>query len=366
MERGLSWTAAARDLAGATAGGLLIASIEYAVTRGNVEPGLLAQAQWFARLSAHWILASLPMGLAFLFNEYRAGGSRPSRSAYVSAVVLGAAGGAIVLALHGRFVDPVISQTAVGFDMGLADRFLYGLWQLGFWGSIGAVMHSTDLEYRLSAGALRRSELARLVADRRMTEARLAALQGQIEPEFVLATLGSIEQLYQADLEAADRILDGLIRFLRLAVPRLRGSTSTIGGELELLDAYLEVLRALPDRRIHLAFDVDSTIRSFEFPPGLLLSLVRRLHADGYGTRYLGLRSGCEATDCHLDLDFTPSGPAGDGNVRAFVKLSGRRLAMLRGRESTISILSDGPQTATVRIHLGHYEGDSHVPAPPS
>jgi hypothetical protein len=351
--------AAMRIVAGTLAGGILIASIEYAATRGSVSLGPIAQAGWLLRLSIHWVLASLPLGVAVLWVEHRVQGKPPSLAPYVSAVVLGAAGGAGVVALHGGFVDPGISRTAVGFDMTLGDRFLYGLWQLGFWGSIGAAMHWTDLRYREGAGALRRAELARLLSERRMVEARLAALQGQVEPEFVLATLARIERLYATELETADRILDSLIRFLRLAIPKLRESSSTVGQEMEVVQACLDVLDSQPDASVVMTADVSSTVRALDVPTGLLVSLVQKfVGPDGRGATHLSLRSGTRASRHYLDLSFSPAGGLRDQSVSEPIALGGRRLALLRGPESSISILHGGREAVTVRVHLGPSEGE--------
>lgn len=355
---------ATRILAGTLAGGVLIASIEYAVTRGSVPLEPVAQAGWLLRLSIHWVLASFPLGLAFLWVEHRARGKPPSLASYVSAVVLGAMCGAGIVALHGSLVDPGISRTAVGFDMTLGDRLLYGLWQLGFWGSIGAAMHWTDLRYRLDTDVLRRAQLARLQSERRMTEARLAALQGQVEPEFVLATLTRIERLYATEVETADRILDSLIRFLRLAIPRLRGSSSTVGQEMEVVQACLDVLDSQPDASVVMTSDVSAAVRAVNVPSGLIVSLVQKLVGpDGRSATHLRLRSGIQASRHYLDLSFSLAGGVRDESMSEFIALAGKRLALLCGPESSISILHDGPRAVTVRVHSGPSEGEEHVKA---
>ena len=353
-----------RILVGTLAGGVLIASIEYAVTRGSVPLNPIAQAGWLLRLSMHWVLASIPLGLAFLWAEQRVQGNPPSLASYVPAVLLGAIGGAGIVALHGSLVDPGISRTAVGFDMTLGDRFLYGLWQLGFWGSIGAVMHWTDLRSRQGAGVLQRAEMARLQSEQRMVEARLAALQGQVEPEFVLATLARIERLYATELETADRILDSLIRFLRLAIPKLRGSSSTVGQEIELVQACLDVLDSQPDATVAMTIDVSAAVRAAAIPSGLIVSLVQKLVGpDGRGARCLRLSSGSEASRPYLDLSFSLARSVQDESFAEFIALAGKRLALLRRPESSISLLHDGSKAITVRVHLGPSEGEDHVKA---
>ena len=60
------------------------------------------------------------------------------------------------MALHGKYLDTAISRTAVGIDLALPDRFLYGFSQLGFWGTVGAVLHAADQRRRRSTGSAAR------------------------------------------------------------------------------------------------------------------------------------------------------------------------------------------------------------------
>ena len=266
-----------RTLAGALVGGLLIATLEFALTRASVPAVPLEQLAWLARLSAHWVLASLPLGIALAMLEYGSPGLQPSWRGYAVAVLLGAGAGALVLALHGEFVDPAISVTAVGIDLDLPDRFLYGLWQLAFWGSAGAMLHASSLRQRRAAAALRADELQRLRSERRLAEEQLSALHAQVEPEFVLSTLSTVERLYESDPAAADRVLDALIQFLRLATPLLRGRTSTLSGECRLLEAYVRTLGAATDLADSMRIELDPRLQEVPVPPGTLLALAQQL-----------------------------------------------------------------------------------------
>lgn len=235
--------AASRALAGAVVVGLLIAAIEFASTRISAALSLLEQVAWLARLAVHWTLATIPLGVAIAVLEHSSRGHPPRLRGYALAVAVGAGAGAVVMALHGRFVDRSIAALAVGFDMELADRFLYGLWQLGFWGSVGALLHASSLRQRRGELVLRARELERLRTERALAEARLGAMQAQVEPEFVLSSLSAVEQLYEIDPAAADRVLDALIRFLREATPLLRRPGPVPGEDRRLLESCVQALR---------------------------------------------------------------------------------------------------------------------------
>jgi hypothetical protein len=68
--------------------------------------------------------------------------------------------------------------------------------------------------------SLRALKRERVQVEKDIAEARLAALHARIEPTDVLAKLERIEQLYDRDPPAADRMLDEFVKALRAAIHR--------------------------------------------------------------------------------------------------------------------------------------------------
>jgi hypothetical protein len=326
-----------RALAGALVGGLLIATLEFAVTRVSTPASLPEQLAWLSRLSAHWVLASLPLGIAVAVLEHCSPLHQPSWRGYAVAILLGAGTGALVLALHGKFVDPAISDTAVGFDMDLLDRFLYGMWQLAFWGSAGAMLHASSLRQRRAAAALHANELQRLRSERSLVEERLGALHAQVEPEFVLSTLSTVERHYETDPAAADRVLDALIRFLRLATPLLRRRTSTIGGECRLLEAYVHTLGAATDLANTMRVELDPRAADTPVPCGTLFALAQQFPAV-----------------MSPDADSVPL------RLQEIAARLEERVKAHVGPRATLTIVADGPRRITLRLTLLEEEGPIH------
>jgi hypothetical protein len=360
---------AARALAGAIVGGLLIAAIEFASTRESATISTTEQLTYLARLAVHWTLAAIPLGISIGVLEHRARGRFPLVGGYVIAILAGAGAGALVAALHGRLVDPSISKAAVGFDMELPDRFLYGLWQLVFWGSVGAVLHASSLRRQRGAMLLRARELERLRSERGLAETRLAALQAQIEPEFVLSSLSEVERLYVEDPATADRVLDALIRFLREATPLLRRQVSTLGAEARLLQAYVLALRAATGDGEALDLDIDQRALAMPVPSGVLLSLAQALlgapAADSDG-RSLEVRAKALATGSGVELSITAATGARSADLQALVARVARRLALTCGRSPNIDLRHDGSRRFTLctvllnQGELGHAEVPGH------
>lgn len=109
---------------------------------------------------------------------------------------------------------------------------------------------------------------------REIAEMQLAILQAQIEPHFLYNTLASVQYLVQRDPTMAVHLLRQLIRYLRQAMPEMRGSRSTLGREMELADAYLEIARIRMGGRLKIAVELSDEAVSIEMPPLMLHTLV--------------------------------------------------------------------------------------------
>lgn len=351
---------AARSLLGAIIGGLLIAAIEFAALRDSLSLAATEQLAYLARLAVHWTLAVIPLGIAFGLLEHRARGRTPIAGGYVISVLTGACAGALALAVHGQLVDPTIAENAVGFQVEFQDRILYGLRQLLFWGTVFAVLHASSLRQRRVASLLRARELERLGSERSLAEVRLAALQAQIEPEFLLSSLSEVERLYQLDPAAADRVLDALIRFLREATPLLRRQISTLGAEARLLRAYVFALRAPAGDGEALHLEIDGSAVAMPVPSGVLLSLAQALFGaqsedDDVGS--LEVRARARTPGAGVNLTITAVTAATPADLQTVIARVERRLAVTSGRSPSIELRQDGARRLTISIAL-HEQGE--------
>jgi hypothetical protein len=100
----------------------------------------------------------------------------------------------------------------------------YHSWLMLFFGGLAAAVHASRRRRARMLAALRAAELGRATSQQRLAEARLASLQARVEPDYLLQTLTRLEQSYEADPHAADRLLDDLIAFLRGALADIRAS----------------------------------------------------------------------------------------------------------------------------------------------
>jgi len=139
------------------------------------------------------------------------------------------------------------------------------------WIALGAMVRQRDALARDQALAfqLERSELERQALD-----ARMRLLQAQVQPHFLFNTLANIRALVNAGSPRASAVLDSLIAYLRAAVPRLDESATTLGHELELVRAYLELMHMRMPDRLQYSLHADEGTSALRCPPMALLTLV--------------------------------------------------------------------------------------------
>lgn len=139
------------------------------------------------------------------------------------------------------------------------------------WLALGALVRQKDALARHQALAfdLERTELARQALD-----ARLRLLQAQVTPHFLFNTLANVQALVDTGSAQASAVLGSLIAYLRATVPRLDQAATTVGQELQMVRAYLELMHMRIPDRLQYTLDVDPEALSLVCPPMTLMTLV--------------------------------------------------------------------------------------------
>src|SRR5258708_29340611 len=109
------------------------------------------------------------------------------------------------------------------------------------WWALGAAAWYFLKRGELHAAEVSRAELAAEQLRASTAEARLQALQAQVEPHFLFNTLAHVKWLYRRDADNGRRMLDRLVDYLHGALPQMRQSTTTLEQELQLAQAYLDI-----------------------------------------------------------------------------------------------------------------------------
>jgi signal transduction histidine kinase len=200
---------------------------------------------------------------------------------------------------------------------------------------------------------LERSEMARQALD-----ARMRLLSAQAQPHFLFNTLANVQALVETGSPRAPRLLQSLTEYLRAAVPRLDGAANTLGQELELVRAYLELMQMrMPDR---LAFDlhIGSGVHLLHCPPMTLLTLVENAVQHGIDPSEEGGRIDVRAESpgvgrCRLSVTDTGVGlqATGRGLGTGLAALR-ERLLWAYGGSATLELSELAPHGVQAKIEF--------------
>jgi two-component sensor histidine kinase len=252
-----------------------------------------------------------------------------------------------------RETAPVVVAIVWGCDIALF--FLLGG---------GLALRTYFREQRSWENAQHALEVERLRRQKNEADLRLTVLQAQVEPHFLFNTLASIHSLIRTEPARAEATIEALADHLRASMPRFRaevGSThSTLAQQIEVCTSYLAVMKVRMAHRLRYSVAVPENLRSHEFPPLMLISLVENAIKHGIEPSPTGgnvvLSAAVEVhgdsrqlavsvTDDGVGLRPGPSGGLGLNNVRG-------QLAARFGLNATLVIRGRtvGGVTATIRV----------------
>lgn len=206
---------------------------------------------------------------------------------------------------------------------------------------------------------------------RQVVEARMAAMQAQVEPHFLFNTLASIDHLIETDPARASTMQKNLIALLRASMPTMREANASgvrdLGRELAVIKPYLEILKVRMEERLHTVIDVPDGLLSAEFPPMMMQSLVENAIKHGLEPKAEGGTLTVKAEILHgklavsvadTGLGFGRAATAGTGVGLANIR---ERLNLLYGAKAAVSITENQPSGCVVCITVPYrsrgYEG---------
>jgi two-component system LytT family sensor kinase len=122
-----------------------------------------------------------------------------------------------------------------------------------------------------------------LELEKRLAEARLMALQMQLNPHFLFNALNSIATLIHRDPKAADRMLIRLAELLRMTLDNTSSQEIALRTELSLLERYMDIERIRFGDRLTFRLDVPADLQSARVPTLLLQPIVENSLKHGLG-----------------------------------------------------------------------------------
>jgi hypothetical protein len=200
---------------------------------------------------------------------------------------------------------------------------------------------------------------------RQVVEARMAAMQAQVEPHFLFNTLASIDHLIETDPARASVMQKNLIALLRASMPTMReasglgqqgGGVRDLGREIAVIRPYLEILKVRMEERLTTDIAVPDGLMSAEFPPMMIQTLVENAIKHGLEPKPEGghLRVAAEIVHGKLQMTVSDTGlgfgkaaTAGTGVGLANIR---ERLQMLYGARASLTVAENQPSGTVVTV----------------
>ncbi len=130
-------------------------------------------------------------------------------------------------------------------------------------------------ERRARAEAAFQTERARVEsAERQFHIARFKLLEAQVQPHFLYNTLANVISLIDTDPATAKRMVERLIDYLRGTAASAGTTQATLGSQLELLRAYLDLIVLRMGSRLRYRIEIPPELEALPLPPMLIQPLV--------------------------------------------------------------------------------------------
>jgi signal transduction histidine kinase len=195
---------------------------------------------------------------------------------------------------------------------------------------------------------------------RQLSEAKMQTMQAQVEPHFLFNTLASVEHLIETDPPRASAMQRTLIQYLRAVLPQMRDNNlvTNLGREVDMVNAYLDLLKMRMEERLTVSVQVPGGLRSAAFPPMMLQSMVENAIKHGLECKPEGghLDVTAEVVDSRLRVTVSDDGVGfgvmpskgtglGLSNIRD-------RLALLHGKAGHLHIAANSPSGVIATIEV--------------
>jgi len=238
----------------------------------------------------------------------------------------------------------------VALSRALVATFFFNL--LIYWGVI-LVQHAFDYYAKFHERELHTVEL-----EARLAEARLQALQMQLNPHFLFNTLNAISSLMHKDVDAADRMIARLSDLLRYTLESTEEGEVSLQQELNFLEGYLEIQLGRFGDRLTVQREIDPQTLQARLPNLLLQPLVENAIQHGIAPHarpgQIVLRAVRRDNRLELQVQDNGGGLPGKGLLREGVGLANTRarLQQLYGPAHGLE-LSNAPEGGVVvRVSL--------------
>ena len=206
--------------------------------------------------------------------------------------------------------------------------------------------------------------IRRLTSEKQTIQTQLKLLQAQIEPHFLFNTLSTIASLLDTDLAAGKAMLTDLTRYLRASLTTTRAARTTLGTELELVAAYLNILKGRMGRRLRIAIDIPEDMKPLPLAPMLIQPLVENAVIHGIDPQIEGgaIEIRAQRNDGAVEIIVADTGRGfsmGSHNGGVGITNVRERLAALYGDQGRLRFTENRPKGVRAIIEVPYADNPS-------
>jgi sensor histidine kinase YesM len=272
---------------------------------------------------------------------------------FTAALILGSVGGTL------------LGMTITGVDTSLFFRknvsFVHGVSMGIIFGSIISYFFYSIQRIYTTERMAEEERIRRITSEKKAVETELRLLQAQIEPHFLFNTLSNILSLLDTDLKKAQTMLVDLIHYLRTSLKKTREDITTIGKEMEMIRAYLNIFRVRMEDRLNYRIDIPDSIKKLPFPPTLVQPLVENAIKHGLEPKIEGgevsIRAEEDGGVLRLEIADTGVGMYKGGASGLGLSNVRERLKSLYGDKGRLILEENSPSGLRAIIEVPHARG---------
>jgi sensor histidine kinase YesM len=257
----------------------------------------------------------------------------------------------IIAYIHFLNPDPSLNPESV-----LQERIIVGITILSI-GFIICGLFKVEEKQSIAEAKIITERNNRINNEKMITETHLKLLQAQIEPHFLFNTLTSIYSLTDTDPQKAKIMHNNFMQYLKTTLSKTRSSDTTIGQEIDLIKAYLDIFKVRMGNRLQYAVEVDNEVNDLPFPSMLIQPIVENAIKHGLEPKIEGGEINIQIKKTgenriRWTIEDTGLGMSDKSHLGTGISNTMERIEMLYGKEGSLEIKENHPSGVKVILEI--------------
>lgn len=280
---------------------------------------------------------------------------KPQNILHLTFIYFIAFGGGVFI---GTQTGPWILQRYFSISMPWPNSYLRFMMISVIAGGAATYFFYSLMRMKHSRRMIEEERISRMTLEKDALAAKLKMLQAQIEPHFLFNTLSNVVSLIDTQPARGKAMLLDLTKYLRISLSRTLPEKTTMGQEIEMLKAYLNIQKIRMGERLNFIIDVPEYLYPLALPPMLLQPLVENAIKHGLEPKVEGgeIRIAAAAEHNLLRIEVRDTGIGFSDYHQSGVGLANvrERLELLFGEKGKLLLEENHPSgvKAAIEVHI--------------